>query len=112
MRVVPEPGKRPRLDRALADALAREGIACTRSRLSAAFAQGHVCVEGRAVKPSLRVEEGLEVRVRIPRPAPLRAFAEDIPLAVLFEDDDVLVVDKPAGMPVHVHAVRVPMLQR
>ena len=63
VRVEPSPGARPRLDRALADALALEGIACTRSRLAAAFAEGGVRIDGRVAKPSQRVGGAVEVTV-------------------------------------------------
>ncbi len=62
---------------------------------------GHVRLsEGRA-KPALAVWAGLEVDVEVPAPAQAVPAAESLPLAVLYDDADVVVVDKPAGMVVH-----------
>ncbi len=101
-RVRLEPQQPPRrCDRALVEALAQAGHDCTRSQLARAFAAGQVRSEGRALKPGMRVERELVVEVVVPRPEPLRAEAEALPLSVLFEDEDLLVVDKAAGMVVH-----------
>lgn len=92
-----------RLDVALVAALEAQGVAISRSALAVAFAAGEVCdAEGRALKASRKVAGETEVELELPSPAPLaEAFPEDIPLAVVHEDADVLVVDKPAGMVVH-----------
>ncbi len=90
-----------RCDRALVAALASVGHPCTRSQLGRAFEAGGVSAGGRVLKPSLRVEQELEVFVRLPAPEPLRAEPEALPLVVLHEDDDLLAIDKPAGMVVH-----------
>lgn len=82
-------------------ALAEMGMPCSRSQLARAFAAGQVTIEGAAAKPKLRVEEALEVQVVLPRPEPLRATPDDIPLNILHEDDAVLVIDKPAGLVMH-----------
>jgi 23S rRNA pseudouridine1911/1915/1917 synthase len=60
-----------------------------------------VRVNGRIVKASYKVRVGDDVSVTIPPPRPLEAQPEDIPLDVLFEDDDLIVVNKPAGLVVH-----------
>ncbi len=102
VRVALEPAPSPeRCDRALVRALEAVGHGCTRSQLARAFEAGAVTSGGRALKPGQRVERPLEVFVGLPRPEPLRAEAEALPISVLFEDDDVLVVDKRAGMVVH-----------
>ena len=54
-----------------------------------------------ATKASLKLSEGDDVIVRVPPPAPTHLRAEAIPLAVVYEDDDLIVIDKPAGMVVH-----------
>lgn len=73
----------------------------SRTRLKALIEEGRVGVNGRAVKPSARLKAGQEVRVTVP-PAPAEELrAEPIPLRVVYEDADVLVVDKPAPMVVH-----------
>ncbi|MEM7157750.1 MAG: RluA family pseudouridine synthase [Myxococcota bacterium] len=102
MRVRLEPDSPPlRCDRALVEALVAAGHECTRSQLARSFSAGDVTAEGRRLKPSLRIEVPLEVRVVLPQPEPLRAEPEDLPLSVLHEDEDLLVVDKAAGMVVH-----------
>jgi len=62
---------------------------------------GRVLVNGRAVKARQRVRLGDRVEVSVPPPAKTGLLAEDIPLVVLYEDGDLLVVDKPPGMIVH-----------
>ena len=74
--------------------------------LSRAVAQrliktGQVTVNGRPSKPSYRVQVGDEVLVRVPAEIPEPVVAEDIPLDIIYEDDVLLVVNKPAGMVVH-----------
>jgi 23S rRNA pseudouridine1911/1915/1917 synthase len=53
------------------------------------------------VRSALKLERGDEILVRIPPPAPMNVEAEDIPLHVVFENEDVLLINKPAGMVVH-----------
>ncbi len=65
------------------------------------FADKQVWLDGRPVKPSRVVDGPLSVSLTLPQPEPLAAFPEDIPICVVWEDADVLVVDKPAGMVVH-----------
>ncbi|MGA1418195.1 MAG: pseudouridine synthase, partial [Gemmatimonadaceae bacterium] len=74
-----------------------------RSRTQAAtlIATGQVQVDGRAEKASLRLEPGMTLAVTIPAPVGRAIVAEAIPLRVAYEDEDVVVVDKPAGMVVH-----------
>ena len=90
-----------RLDRALVAALADRGDPCSRSQLARAFAAGLVTVDGAAVKPSRVVERPLSVELVRLAAEPLRAEPEELPLTVVFEDEHLLVVDKPAGMVVH-----------
>ena len=64
--------------------------------------QGDVLVNGEREKASLKLRGGERIVITgEPHPAPLKAMAEDIPLDVVFEDDDLAVVNKPAGMMVH-----------
>src|SRR5690606_8935096 len=91
-----------RWDRALVVALARAGVPCTRSQLARAFAAGDVRTDdGRAVRPGRLVDEATWVSVALPDSPLYTAEPEAIPLAILHEDADLLVVDKPAGMVVH-----------
>ncbi len=74
----------------------------SRSRIQALIAEGFVDVDGRtARKAGQTVESGSQVTVRIPPPAPAELLAEEIPLDIVFENDDLIVVNKPAGMVVH-----------
>lgn len=63
--------------------------------------QGHVRVGGKERKSSYRVQTGEVISVRMPPPEPTAVGAEDIPLQIVYEDADVIVVNKPAGMVVH-----------
>jgi 23S rRNA pseudouridine1911/1915/1917 synthase len=62
---------------------------------------GQVTVSGRLSKPSYRVQVGDEILVHVPAEAPELVLPEDIPLDIIYEDDVLLVVNKPAGMVVH-----------
>lgn len=74
----------------------------SRSRIQGLISDGHVDVNDQAAKKAGQtLESGSNVTVRIPPTAPTDLIAEDIPLDVLFENDDLLVVNKPAGMVVH-----------
>ncbi|HEX4007747.1 MAG TPA: RluA family pseudouridine synthase [Acidobacteriaceae bacterium] len=98
---VPEEAAGQRLDAWLAHQL--EGV--SRERVQLLLGQEKVRLDGKSAKPSLRLRGGETVEVLgDPVPPPLKAFAEDIPLRVVFEDDDLSVIDKPAGMMVHAGA--------
>lgn len=86
-----------RLDRFLADQLKD----VSRTHVQALIDEGRVLVDGRAKKPSYKLEAGETVVVKIPPPPPPGVEAENIPLDILYEDADVAVVNKPAGMIVH-----------
>lgn len=74
----------------------------SRSRIQGLIVDGFVEVNGQtAKKAGQTLEHGFDVTVRIPPPVPTDLVAEDIPLDILFENDDLLVVNKPAGMVVH-----------
>ncbi len=90
-----------RADLAVLAALQRAGVAVTRSALAKAFAAGQVRTGGAPLRPAALVQRPLVVDVALVPVAPLRAEAERIALVIVHEDDDLLVVDKPAGMPVH-----------
>ena len=90
------PASAPRLDLFLAGALD-----LSRTQAATLIANGQVRVEGRAERASYRPTPGDRIVVEIPPAAGREVTAESIPLAVLYEDDEVLVVDKPAGMVVH-----------
>jgi 23S rRNA pseudouridine1911/1915/1917 synthase len=74
----------------------------SRSRIQGLIAGGFVDVNGHAAKKAGQtLDSGFNVTVRIPPPAPTDLVAEDIPLDIVFENDDLIVVNKPAGMVVH-----------
>ena len=86
-----------RLDRVLAAHLDR-----SRSRLKTLILAGEVAVGGRTIRdPGHRVNGGDVVTVTVPPPEPAVPQGERIPLAILHEDDAVIVIDKPAGLVVH-----------
>jgi 23S rRNA pseudouridine1911/1915/1917 synthase len=76
----------------------------SRSRLQQWIKDGNVFVDGRAARPSHALREGEEIAVNPQPMTPLHASAEDIPLHILYEDDDLVAIDKPAGMVVHAGA--------
>jgi 23S rRNA pseudouridine1911/1915/1917 synthase len=74
----------------------------SRSRVQMLLDQHGVLVDGKPVKPSLKLRGGESISVvAAPQLPPLHAMAEDIPLDIVFEDDDLAVINKPAGMMVH-----------
>jgi 23S rRNA pseudouridine1911/1915/1917 synthase len=77
----------------------------SRAHVQQLIAEEKVLVNGAAAKPSLRLRGGEQVSVLGEyTPPPLRAIAEDIPLDIVYEDDDLAVINKPAGMMVHAGA--------
>ena len=96
--VVDAEADRQRLDRFLAERLPT----LSRSRLAELVRQGHLRVADRVVEePSRRVKRGEQVELDVPPPTALDLAAEAIALDVLFEDEHLLVLEKPAGMVVH-----------
>ncbi len=73
----------------------------TRSAVQKLLAEGNIQVEGTPAAKSLRVKEGWEVRVSLPEPEETTVLPQNIPLDIVYEDDDLLVVNKPKGMVVH-----------
>ena len=87
-----------RLDRFLVEQLQE----FSRSRIQSLIADGFVAVNDRAAKKAGQtLESGFEIKVRIPPPVPTELVAENIPLQIVFENGDLIVIDKPAGMVVH-----------
>lgn len=77
----------------------------SRARVQQLIEQAQVLVDGKLAKPSLRLRGGEEIQVLgPPRLEPLRAIPEDIPLDIAYEDADLAIVNKPAGMMVHAGA--------
>jgi 23S rRNA pseudouridine1911/1915/1917 synthase len=87
-----------RLDRFLASRIET----LSRTRLQDLIREGHVRVSGKPVQdPSLKVREGDCFEVTLPEAAPYRVAGEKIALNVVYEDDSLIVIDKPAGLVVH-----------
>jgi len=98
---VPAEAKGQRLDHFLATQI--EGV--SRSRVQLLIDQGDVLIAGKREKSSAKLRGGERITITgEPHPAPLKAVAEDIPLDVVYEDKDLAVVNKPAGMMVHAGA--------
>ena len=73
----------------------------SRSFVQKLIAQGDVTINGHPAKKSDRPQAGDSLELNIPEAQPLEVLPQDIPLSVVYEDDDVIVVDKPRGMVVH-----------
>ncbi|WP_434390068.1 RluA family pseudouridine synthase [Melittangium boletus] len=73
----------------------------TRSRLQGLIEAGHVQVDGKPTKAGARLKGGERLSLEVPPPTPAVPVAEALPIAVLHEDKDLVVVDKAAGMVVH-----------
>jgi len=87
-----------RLDKLIADKLTD----LSRTQIQRLIDDGFVKVDGLAItKPATRLNGPSEVQVRVPPPAPTSHRAEDIALDIVFENDDLIVINKPAGMVVH-----------
>lgn len=81
--------------------LAAQYNGMTRSYLQKLIRDGNITVNGKAAKSSLKLSKGDSVRVCIPEPEELQVLPEAIPLDILYEDSDLIIVNKPKGMVVH-----------
>jgi 23S rRNA pseudouridine1911/1915/1917 synthase len=95
--IIDEDGAGQRLDAFLAHLIPD----LTRSAVQRLIEQGHVYLDDSMPKPSVKLRVGDKVQVTVPPPELTSATPEDIPLEILFEDSDLVVVNKPAGMVVH-----------
>lgn len=95
--VVPAGTAGQRLDAYLAGALTE----LSRAAVQRLIEDGQVLVDGHPAKPSLKLSGGEQLEVVIPPPTPAVPQPEMIPLTVLYEDHDLIVIDKPTGMTVH-----------
>lgn len=84
-----------------ADRFLSEALSMTRAAAQKWLEQGHVTVNGRALAKSARLSQYTVLTVVIPEPQPCEAQPQDIPLDIVYEDADLLVVNKPKGMVVH-----------
>jgi 23S rRNA pseudouridine1911/1915/1917 synthase len=93
--VVDKPGSR--LDRYVSEHLPE----LSRTKAQKLIAEGHITVNDHPAKAGLKLGTGDKVTVRIPPPMPSTLTPEAIPLDIIYEDDDLMVIDKPAGLTVH-----------
>ena len=73
----------------------------SRSRIAQLLAAGHIRLNGKVPRKSTLIAAGDRIEIDIPAPEPSAVEAEDIPLRIVYEDADIAVVDKPAGLVVH-----------
>ncbi len=93
--MIAEPGQR--LDKALAEA---SGL--SRERVKALLGEGRVMLDGKvASQASFKPAAGTPFEIDVPAAAPAEAEAQDIPLVIVYEDEHLIVVEKPAGLVVH-----------
>ena len=85
------------------DNFASQSTGLSRSRAAKLVEDGLVLINGKTVKPSAKLRLGEEISIRLPEPAPEddTLLAEDIPLKILFQDEHLVVIDKPAGLVVY-----------
>lgn len=95
--IIPENQERMRLDKYLVQQVG----SLSRARLQKLISQGLIHVDGQAVKASHLISPGEKITVSVPKPEKVDIAAENIPLDILYEDDDLIVLNKPAGMVVH-----------
>lgn len=95
--IVPAGKKKERLDVFLTNHVEN----ATRNKVQRAIQGGTVLVDGAQVKASHQVSPGEVIHITLPRPPPQKALPEDIPINIVYEDNVLLVVNKPAGMVTH-----------
>ena len=81
--------------------IARRQPELSRSRVRHLVDEGLVTVDGKQAKPSVKMSNGAVVSVTVPPPVKMELEPEDIPLNIIYQDENVIVVDKPAGLTVH-----------
>ena len=83
------------------DVLLSEVLGITRSSAERLIESKNVHIDGKSVTKSLKVSVGQSFEIEIPDPEPSEAVPEDIPLDIIYEDDDLIVINKPKGTVVH-----------
>ena len=94
---VPENKKPERIDKFLSRQIGN----LSRSQVKRLITESEVLVDGKPVRPSHIVDSGESIKVTLPRPAPIAAEPEKMPLNIIFEDESIIVLDKQAGIVVH-----------
>ena len=80
---------------------AAQELDLTRCAVQGLIASGHVLVDGKTVPKNCRPKAGAAIVIEVPPPEEIEIIPQDIPLDIVYEDDDLLVVNKPKGMVVH-----------
>lgn len=96
---VEDAGKR--LDNVVYSFISERDPGISRSRLQSLIEEGLILINKLPVKPSRKLKEGDCISIIVPAPTELKAEPSDIPLDIMYEDDDILIVNKPKNMPVH-----------
>ena len=73
----------------------------SRSHVQRLIREGHVRVNGRVARPSARLRQGDQIHIHLPDASPEGVVPEELPLKIVYQDDQVVVVDKPPGLTVH-----------
>jgi 23S rRNA pseudouridine1911/1915/1917 synthase len=81
--------------------LAQAGVSFSRAHIQKMIKDGSIAVNGEPCKQSHRLRAGDKISIAVPRPKDLKAAPENIPLNIVYEDNDIVVINKPAGMVVH-----------
>ena len=81
--------------------LVRQQPELSRAHVQKIIASGEVLVDGRARQANFKLKAGASVSFKLPEAAPIEVKPEDIPLDILYEDEDLIVVNKARGMVVH-----------
>ncbi len=97
--IINESDEDKRLDSFLVSQMESESI--TRSFIQKLISQGLVIVNGAKVKSGYKIKSGMNVEVKIPEPIIPAIESQDIPLDIIFEDDDIIVINKPKDLVVH-----------
>ena len=95
--IVAEERQGERLDAYIASLFAE----ITRSAVQRLIEQGNILVDGKEVKSSYKISAGEEISLNVPPPEPSAALPEKMPLNILYEDSDLIVINKPPGLTVH-----------
>ena len=99
--VVPVEQNGIRLDKGLAELRGSSFEESPQGEIFAEFEKGNVLVDGKAATCSDKLQIGQQIQVTLPQPEPLELIPESMEFEILFEDSDVIVVNKPAGLVVH-----------
>ncbi len=73
----------------------------TRSYFTKLATAGHIAADGKIAKPSLKIKSGMKIEIELVASPPIEAEPENIPLQIIYEDDRIIIIDKPPGMVVH-----------